>query len=353
MKRSFHLIIGFAMTAAPLAHTAHAQTASEALHDLMDERIEWMKQEFPEYAMSRGDYRNADHITDSSMAANDRRAIATRSLLSRLHLIETGKLGAEDMLDYQLFDQSLSDSVEGEKFHTNLMPIDGRGGPQQDIPQMAERVRFQNADDYDNYLKRLDMVPQRIDDTIAALRKGLEEKRTPPKIILEGLPEQFNAIVKGDGLDELSKPFDHVPATVGSKRADELKQQFETRSLPAVREAMKRLADYVDNDYIPKCRQSIAATDLPDGKAYYEYQLRTMTTTNLTPQQIFDLGQSEVKRIRAEMMQCIRSTDFPQVGADGRALYANDDLLFHAFLDYLRTNPRFYCKTPEELVMRY
>lgn len=342
-------VLVFILATCP-ASAAPAGSAAEALHQLFAEHLEWRLREFPEFAMSRGDYRFADRITDGSLAAIERRQQQTRQFADRLRAIDRGALSAADALDYDMFDFILSQSIEGAPFRTFLMPIGGRSGPQQDIPQMHERVRFQSAEDFENYLKRLEQVPKDVDDTLELLRTGMQEGRVPPKVVLAGVGAQFDALNSG-GLDELATPFSKHGSVLSDAQRAALRARFDAVSLPAVRAALAKLGAFVRNEYIPRCRDSIAATDLPDGPAYYAYMVRTMTTTDLTPQRIHEIGLGEVARIRAEMMQVIRKSDFLERVPDARAL--DEPALFKRFIEYLRTDPRFYYKEPADLITGY
>lgn len=334
--------------------------AAAALRALFDEHYAWEMREFPELAMSRGDYAHADRLSDNSLAAIERRLGDVQSFHQRVLAIDVAALAPDERLNRDLFELKLKNEIEGHAFRTYLMPVGARWGPQQEFPQMHVRARFKDALDYENYLKRMELVPGDVDDTIAKLRLGLAEKRTPPKVTMKLVPDQFAKLAAG-GLDAMAEPFEHLPPSVSAARRDELKRRFDAVSLPAVHAALAKLGDYVTNEYIPACRESIAAKDYPDGDAFYAFQLRTMTTTPLTAQQIHEIGLREVARIRAEMMEVIRRTDFVQrfpelTRAKGESVQdrkSADDALFAAFLKYLRTDPRFYCKSEDELLTTY
>ncbi|MFO0837131.1 MAG: DUF885 domain-containing protein [Phycisphaerae bacterium] len=332
--------------------TAAAAADSEAarLQALFDEHQEWRYREYPELAMAHGDYRYSDRVSDTNIEAIERRHTEEREFLERLHKIDRAALRDPESLYYELFELSLRDSLEGHEFRTFLAPIGGRFGPQQEIPQMHERVRFARREDYENYLKRLEQTPQVVENTLGLLERGLDQHRTPPKVSLQGVPEQFRMLLNG-GLDALATPLENPAPGLAAADLAELKERFFGRVLPDVRAAMSRLGDYFTNEYLPRCRESIAATDWPDGEAFYAYSLRSMTTTDLTARQIHEIGLREVARIRAEMMTVIRATDFLKQRPDAATL--DDAALFKAFVEYLRTDSRFYHKSPEALLAGY
>ncbi|MCI0675138.1 MAG: DUF885 domain-containing protein [Phycisphaerales bacterium] len=325
--------------------------AASQLHALFDEHYAWSMEQFPQEAMSKGDYTNADRLADMSLAAIEGRHHTTVDRLNRLRAIDKSKLSENDRINYELFALELQNDVDGHRFRVFLAPIGRRFGPQLSIPQMAQRVRFNSFDDYANYLKRLEQVPKLIDDTIDRMRLGLKENRTRPKVALEDVREQFASLLEADGLNALAEPFTQMPADITEPNAGLLKHRFNNASLPGVRKALSKLAAFFNQEYWPNCRQSIAAIEWPEGQEFYNYQLRVMSTTNMTATEIFELGQSEVKRIKTEMLEVIRRSDFLSHHPDAKAL--DNQALFHAFIKYLRADPRFYCQTPAELITTY
>ncbi len=338
------------VAAAMLASPAAAQKEPTRLHELFGQYDQWILDEFPEVAMARGDYSDADRVTDRSLAAIERRREQRQRFLDKLLLIDPAALRPEDRLNRELFELQLSNDVESYRYRMYLAAIGGREGLHQDIPEMARRVRFRDAGDYADYLARLAQVPRLVRETIEVLRTGLGEGRTAPQVTLAGIPAQFDAIL-GGGLDALREPFDEMPSTIAPPDAEALRRRFDQEVLPAVRGAVRQLREFVVNEYLPGCRVTIAAADLPDGEAYYAFQLRAMTTTRLSAAEIHEIGMREVARVRGEMMAVIRASDFlekhPARRADG------DDALFAAFLTYLRTDPRFYHSTAEGLLTGY
>lgn len=337
------------LTAAALAQGEPTADAGR-LHQLFKDRFQWQMEQFPATAMARGDYSSADRIADTSLQAIESRHQQTKAFLDRLHTIERSDLNADDQLNYELFELQLTRDIDGHRFRSFLMPIGSRQGIHQDIPQMADRVRFSNAQDYRNYLARLSQIPQALENVVALMRLGIDEQRTPAKITLAGLPAQLESIIEGDALDALGAPFDRLPDTIDGDQRFGLSLAFNFIS-QELRASLRKYANYITDEYLPECRDTVAATDLPDGVDYYNHQLRTYTTTDLTAQEIHDIGLSEVARIRAEMLAVIRRSDFLEDNAEARAL--DDDALFDAFVHYLRTDPRFYSMSEEALLAGY
>src|SRR5690606_19425360 len=128
------------------------------------------------------------------------------------------------------FELELRQAIEGHRFRTFLAPIGGRFGPQQSIPQMAQRVRFSNYDDYANYLTRLEQVPAYVDNTIELMRLGLQEQRTLPQVTLLGIPDQFKALVEGNGLRMLADPLARMPESIPPQQQEALRERFENQA---------------------------------------------------------------------------------------------------------------------------
>lgn len=332
-----------------LASPAHAQKAADAFHHLMDEYQRWVDIAYPEEALAQGRPTKADQITDPSIEGIERRQSQVAVFLQEMTEINPAQLEGEDRLNYQLLRRSLQESVDGHRFRAFLMPISGRDGPQQSIPQMTDRVPFRTEADYQNYLKRLTAVPEAVRGVQRLLQTGVDEKRVPPKATMVDLPAQFDAVLNG-GLAQLRAPFAQMPDTIPAARQAEMRAELDTL-IPPILDALVELRTYVIQSYLPACRDTVSASSLPNGAAYYDFALRAHTTTNLTAKQIHDIGLAEVARIRQEMLAVIRKTDW--YTADPARTTMQPDALFAAFLQYLRTDPRFYCKTEEELLARY
>jgi uncharacterized protein (DUF885 family) len=220
------------------------------------------------------------------------------------------------------------------------MPITQMGGIQQDAADTLAMQPHQTVADYEIILKRLEALAVAVDQQLALLQDGLKRGYTPPKIALRDLPKQIADLTPSDALaSPLLQAFTEFPANF--PEADRARLTEKAKSIYAVSlaPAFRKLHDYVATTYLPACRESIAAAALPNGRAAYAFLVRWQTTTNLTPQQIHEIGLAEVKRIRAEMDKVIASTKFQ--GS------------FHDFTEFLRTDPRFYYDKPEDLVNGY
>ena len=336
-----------APAAAPAADRAAARDRWLAI---VDEFERWRDTVWPEEALANGrPCPMPDRIADRSYRGIGLRFTEESEFLARLREIDPALLEGDDLLGWRLLVRQLDEGCRGFAFRSFLMPVGGRGGPQQDIPQMADRMPFRTPEDFENHVKRLSAAPQWVTDVKELLEMGMAEGRMPPKATMVDVPAQFDAVVAG-GLQALRAPLANMPASIPEERRRELRAQAEEWTGQAVAR-LAELGDWLRKVYLPACRDTVAASDLPDGRAWYEHSLRVHTTTDMTADEIHRTGLAEVARIRAEMMRTIARTDWQ--AADPARAAMPEDARFEAFVAYLRADPRFYAKTADELLARY
>lgn len=339
--------------AAPIAVKAGApdddQTPTERFRAIVQAYDDFRLTVYPEYALRRGVKDRAGELTDVSLAGINKRAATVAILLDDLRAIDAAALGPDDALDHALLTRDLALSVEGFRFNAWMMPVGGRSGPHQDIAQMGDLSTFAALEDYEAYLKRLAGVPGMVLGTEEVMRAGMEQGVMPPRVTMVQVPAQIAAARRGLR-DALRKPFMSLPPSVTAEERAALLARFE-RALEPIDTALVLFEVFVRDEYLPKCRDSIGASDMKDGKEWYAHQLRVHTTTDHGAQDIHETGLAEVARIRAEMMRVIARTDWH--AADPARAALDEDARFAAFIAYLRTDPRFYTKSAEELLARY
>jgi uncharacterized protein (DUF885 family) len=311
----------------------------------------WM-QEYPEIATHVGYPDLDDRWTDDSPAGIERHKKHLADSLATLKAIPRNDLPPSEQLNFDLYLELLETATEGLQYGDepypfrgvtpfNLwMPLNQMGGIQQDAADTLAMQPHQTVADYETILKRLVALPVAVDQQLALLQDGLKRGYTPPRIVLRDLPKQIADLTPADPLaSPLLQPFTEFPPNFPETERARLTEKAKSIYVVSVAPAFRKLHDYVATTYLPACRESIAATALPNGPAAYAFLVRWQTTTNLTPQQIHEIGLTEVKRIRAEMDKVIASTKFQ--GS------------FHDFTEFLRTDPRFYYVRPEDLVNGY
>jgi uncharacterized protein (DUF885 family) len=304
---------------------------------------------YPEYALRRGVKDRAGELTDTSLAGVHKRRAAAATILESLREVDVGALSPADRLDHALLVRELALSEAGFQFNAWMMPVSGRAGPHQEVAQMGDLATFAALDDYEAYVKRLQGVPGMLLGTEEVMRAGLREGVLPPKVTVLQVPAQIEAVRRGLR-DALRRPFDAMPRSIGAEDRTRLLADFEA-ALPKIDVALALFATFAREEYVPRCRETIGASDMKDGRAWYEHQLKVHTTTDRSAEAIHAAGLAEVARIRAEMMQVIARTDWS--AADPARAALDEDARFAAFIAYLRTDPRFYCTSAEELLARY
>lgn len=313
---------------------------TERLHELFKVDWEYTMTVYPEYATYVGRSDGDTRWTDLKRAAITRRKELAGRSLPVLATIDRAKLNAVDRVSYDLFQRQIEEDVEGTKFPTELLQLNQMGGVQQDAAQMFSVMPGGTTPQLENELARLEALPAVIEQTIALLQEGLDKGVTPPQITLRDVPQQvLNQIPDEPLKSPLLQGFVNLPAAVSGEDGLRLRAAAAKAYTTEVRPAYVKLEKFIREQYLPRARQSIAASDLPDGKAWYAWRIKTQTSTNLTAQQIHDIGMAEVKRIRAEMERVKAQTGFKGT--------------LQEFFIYLRTDPKFYFTDKEELLRTY
>jgi len=296
--------------------------------------------EYPGFATGMGDPRSQDRLRDFSAEGIERRRKAGRDSLALVKSIDRDNLSEAQRVNYDLLLDDLERDVNSQRFPRHYMQMTQMSGPQQDLASLLAMMPNAKADQLEDQIARMEAFPGYIDQNIALLREGMEMGATPPAITLRDVPEQIRSQLVDDASQSpVLKGFVEIPATVDPLQADTLRQRAQQVYRQQVVPAYEKLLEFAESEYLPGARQTIAAKDLPDGDAWYQNNVVLMTTTDLTPQQIHDIGLSEVKRIRNEMDLIIESTGF-----EGN---------FAEFLHFLRTDPQFYHTTAEGLMREY
>ena len=311
------------------------------LHRLFQLHSAYLIHEFPEYATYVGARGQNGRWTDRSAAAIARRKTDLEWPAKALATIDRRKLSPAARLNYDLFRRHVEEQLEGRRFPWELIPVSQLGGIHQDVPAMlSEQMPARTEADYEDILRRLRGMPTLVEQTIALMKEGLRRGITPPKITLRAVPAQATAIlIENPDESPFLGAFRALPSIIPADKRAALKADAARLLTEQVLPAFRRLREFLATEYIPNCRESLAATTLPDGRAWYAYLVRLSTTTRLPPKQLHDIGLAEVKQIRAEMERVMHATSF--------------DKDLPAFFEFLRTDPRFFFSRPEDLLASY
>ncbi len=317
---------------------AHAGP-TEDFEALLDDAWEWQLEENPIFASSLGDRRFNEQWADGSLQAIENRQQQRRTFLDRVIAIDASQLSNQDQLNYDLFRRQLQTAIDGQQFKEYLMPMSQRRGIQS-IEGNAERIRLESVKDYEDWLARMSKVASVIEQTRARMEQGRKEGYMPPKILMGRIPKQLaQQTVEDPEASPFFKAFTKMPDSMSDEDKTRLqasaKKIIDDKIVPAYRDFSR----YFNDTYLPASRDSIGVSELPNGKAFYEYKARLFTTTMMTPDEIHRLGLNEVKRIRDEMQLVIDELEFDGSFAD--------------FLHFLRTDPQFYYDDPDDLYEAY
>ncbi|MBC8243163.1 MAG: DUF885 domain-containing protein [Verrucomicrobia bacterium] len=294
----------------------------------------------PEAATWRG-YPGQNHRwSDLSIAAVAEAKTDARQTLTAVRSFDRANLSEDNRLNYDLFRRNAEMAVERQQFPTEFLILNQMDGLPRDVPSMIAMMPASKANDYEDILARLGGIPALVDQTIVLLQEGLSRGIVPPRVPLRSLPDQVAGQVHiGPMTTPMLAKFKKFPATIPVAEQARLTEAAKAVYADAVRPALKRLHRFLRDEYVPNCRETVGRSALPNGRAWYDYQIKHYTTTTLSPDEIHNIGLREVKRIRAEM-EAIRE----RVGFEG-------DL--HDFFEFLRTDPQFYYETADELLAGY
>ncbi len=316
-----------------------AQTPSQALKTLIDSEWERGLVESPETATQFGDLRFNDRWTDLSLAAIAQRQAADRSALAALRTIDRSQLSAAEQLNRDTLEWQLNLAVQRQRFREHLQPISHQGGVQT-ADGIIQTAPFRSLVHHQHYLARLQALPQVIEQTIALMQEGLKAGLTPPRVLMERVPAQIaKQIVTDPTQSPLYAPFLRMPELITPDQQQTLRSQAQAALRDKVVPAYQRLQAVFNTEYLPKTRSSIAAASLPDGAAYYDMLSRSFTTTELAARAIHDIGLAEVARLLKRMQEVQQQTGFKGTLAQ--------------FFEHLRSDPKFFKRTPEELLAAY
>jgi uncharacterized protein (DUF885 family) len=333
------LLLTGAVSGALSGTAAAAATSPTArLHDLFDREWSYRLQEDPLFATSVGVHDRDDRLPSQSLADQKRRAEAERAFLKELEGIDRAKLSSEDRLNAEIFESQLRDGLASFEFGEYQIPLNADSGFQSEFARLADVVPLATVKDYENYTARLRAFPKYVDQHIELMRAGIASGMTLPRAVLNGIELTMQTHIVDDPAKSVFwPPFANFPSTVPAGEQERLRAAGRQAIVEAMVPAYKHLLDFMVHEYIPKARPTLGASELPNGRAYYDYLVRHFTTLDLTAEQVHQTGLSEVARLQKEMDEAIRGTGF------------QGD--FPAFLKFLRTDPRFYAKTPEDLLM--
>ena len=303
---------------------------------------DWQKNldENPLFASYVGDKRSNDKINSNSINQFNEERQSEIDSLNQLYEIDQSKLNEENKLNFKLKEFGLKSNIGLTDFPIYYLRLNQRGGIQS-FYETGNRLVYNSKDDYVDWLSRLKQFPANIINSLEINKEGLSKGITQPKLITEGVVTQIDAILNSDIEDNpyLKVFLEADESIINKDEKEQLIEEAKNLIISEINPAYEELNSFLKNEYLSKSRDSIGIGDVPGGKEHYEYLAKYFTTTNLTPDEIHQIGLDEIERIRTEMNEIIK-----QVNWDGD---------FNSFLNYLRTSPRFYYDNSEDLFNAY
>lgn len=312
---------------------------AKALHDLFAREWDYQMERNPTDASALGDRRWNDRWPDASLEAIRENHVHRQGVLQQLKAIDRRELSAADQLNYELYEKLCQMALEEYGYHWYLIPLNQRGGIQT-ADELGDLLPFTRIKDYEDWIARLGAFPAYMDQTVAVMREGIREHMMLPKIVMQRITFQIDKQIVSDPTQSpFYKPFRRFPASISNSDRARLTAAAQEAIRSGVVPAFQRFREFFVSQYLPACLDQVGIWQLPNGEAMYAFFVREYTTTNLTPQQVHETGLGEVKRIHAEMQSTTGQLGFKGTLAD--------------FFHLLRTDPRFYYSTPDDLLEAY
>ncbi len=307
--------------------------------NLLDEDWEHTLQENPYFASLLGDLRFNNKVSSNSSEKFKSDANYERAFLDKLDKIKLSNLNDSDQLNYRLIKTSMEVSLEGRNFPRYYMALNQRGGVQ-DYYSYGDRLNFSKKTDYEDWFERIKGFNENVKNSLKNNKEGLEMGYTQPKLVTRAVVSQIESLLASSMEDHpYYKIFLSANEIIGDEEASEIQSRVKDFIKNELNPSYRKLMTFLKNVYLPNSRNSVGISDVPDGKAWYEYLVKYHTTTDLTPDEIHEIGLKEVARIRSEMEDIIALVE-----------WEGD---FNSFLRFLRTDAQFYYETGEELLDAY
>jgi len=340
LKRLFVLIlVTLSVVLTSRAADSDLESRRKALDALLKEQWEYNLEHDPIFASILGDKRYNDKLGDESIEAYKKDYEQSRQFLKRFEAIDTTGFPEQEVLNKELMVLNLRDDIEGEKFEGYLMPVNQMSGIHLNAAQVVSLLSFETVKDYDDYITRMKGLEVIFSQVTERMRSGMQKGLMPPKFLLEKVTAQARGIATQKPEDSpFAQPLSKMPASF----SDADKTRLRTELISAIRDhvlpAYAKFADFNEKEYAPKGRTEVGVWSLPDGQARYARAVRLSTTTEMTPEEIHQLGLREVARIEGEMAVIAQKLGFKDL---------------KSLRDSVRTNKDLKAKSREEILNAY
>jgi uncharacterized protein (DUF885 family) len=326
------------------AEMPSVESRHERLQSLLNEEWEFELRTSPEMATSIGDNRYNDRLTDYSPAAIQSEIEQRRKFLGRFEAIDPSGFPRQDALSRTLMIRKLRQEVEGAQFKSWEMPVNQMNGAHLELPELVTLTPFKAASDYQKYVARLQQVPRMFDQLMTNMRQGMRDGLMPPRYLLEKVSTQAEEIANMKAEESpFAGPLKQFPPGIAAPQQKQLREAVLGAISKDALPAYERFAEFVGHEYASRGRTDPGIWSLPDGEARYRYDVRRMTTTDLTPDQIHQIGLDQVSQIESEMLAIAQKLGFEDLASlnehikNDRKLYATSgEQLLGLYTSYTR-----------------
>ncbi|HZD30872.1 MAG TPA: DUF885 domain-containing protein [Candidatus Angelobacter sp.] len=309
------------------------------LREAIQAEWEYNLRTHPETATYVGDTRYNDRLGDYSREAEAKQVEHAKQQLKLFEAFDTTGFPDDEALNQKLMVRDLKETIEGAQFNDWQMPVDQFGGAHLGFASMPSQMPFNSVKDYENYLSRLHQLPKALDQITSNMKLGMANQLMPPKFLLEKVTVQAQNIA--DATEEKSpftQPVMKFPEGISAADQKRLRDEVVKATKTEVNPAYAKFAAFVKNDYAPKGRTEMGAWSLPNGDARYQFAVKRLTTTNLTPEQIHQMGLKQVAEVDAQMLAIAKSQGYADV---------------KSFNQHIREDPKLHGTSGEQILGLY
>jgi uncharacterized protein (DUF885 family) len=348
-----------ASSVAPEGSTGNVDARRKAFNDLLAEQWEYTLSHSPEFASILGDKRWNDKVSDLSQKEIEANQAMDRVFLARFEAIDTTGVPEQEALTRTLQVRNYKESIAREKFHNWEMPVTQISGIHINAPQLVSLLQFASVKDYDDYTARLKAFPKQMGDLMDRMRKGMSDGLMPPRFLLEKVVTQAEGIAGNKAEDSpFGRPLAKMPSSFSEADRARIREALLGAISGSVLPAYGNFAKFVKETYAPKGRTEPGMWSLPDGEARYAAAVKNSTTTDLTPEQIYQIGLAQVAEIEKQMVEIAKKLGFSDLASFNAAIDKNPKLrpssreeiltIYRGYIDQMKPElPRLFGRLPK------
>ncbi|MEO5933649.1 MAG: DUF885 domain-containing protein [Duganella sp.] len=306
------------------ADTADLESRRAALNSLIKEQWEYTMRNSPEWASLLGDKRYNDKWSDFSQANIDADIKTSAEFLKRFEAVDTSGFPLQEQLNRELMVRQLRQNVDGARFKDWEMPLAQNSGIHIDTPMIVSALPFDTVKDYEDYIKRLQSLPKLFDETRVQMEKGLNDQLMPPQFLIPKIVKQCEDVAAmAPAKSPFAEPLKKFPKEFSAADKARLSKEVLAAVRTHVNPAYRKLAVYTKTKYLPHGRKEVGMWSLPEGEQRYAFKAKNSTTTDMSPEEIHQLGLSEVARIEGQMLETAQKLGFKDLKSFNKALASN------------------------------